>query len=76
MARVTSKGQITVPKDVREALGLRSGSEVDFRLEQGGAVMRRRIPPEVFDKWEGYLRGKTNGLTTDEILLDLRGEVQ
>jgi AbrB family looped-hinge helix DNA binding protein len=76
VARVTSKGQITIPKDVREALGLRPGTEVDFRLERGGAVMRRRLSPEVFEKWEGYLRDKVGGPTTDDILLELRGEAE
>lgn len=32
---MTSKGQITVPKDVREALGLTAGTRVDFRFEHG-----------------------------------------
>jgi AbrB family looped-hinge helix DNA binding protein len=76
VAKLTSKGQITVPKEVREALGLRPGTEVEFRLEQGGAVMRRHLSPKVFEKWEGYLRNKVGGLTTDEFLLELRGEVE
>ena len=32
---MTSKGQITVPKDVREALGLTAGTKVDFQLVDG-----------------------------------------
>lgn|GEM_PF-6704013 len=64
MAKGTSTGQITVPKDVRKALGLRAGTEVDFHLERGGAVMRRRLPPEVMEQWEGYLRDKAGGLMT------------
>lgn len=32
---MTSKGQITVPKDVREAMGLTPGTRVDFRLVDG-----------------------------------------
>jgi antitoxin PrlF len=37
MARgtMTSKGQITVPKDVRESLGLTAGTKVDFKLVDG-----------------------------------------
>lgn len=34
---VTSKGQITVPTEVRKALGLRAGSRVHFVLTDGGA---------------------------------------
>jgi AbrB family looped-hinge helix DNA binding protein len=40
-ARVTSKGQITVPKAVREALGIKQGDEVVFRVEGNRAVLAR-----------------------------------
>jgi AbrB family looped-hinge helix DNA binding protein len=37
---VTSKGQVTIPKRVREALGITPGSKVDFDLEGGGARLK------------------------------------
>ena len=40
-AKVTSKGQVTVPKAVREALGLKEGDEVIFRVEGNRAVLAR-----------------------------------
>lgn len=40
-ARVTSKGQVTVPKAVREALGIHEGDEVLFRVEGSRAVLAR-----------------------------------
>jgi antitoxin PrlF len=40
-AKVTSKGQITIPKPVRDALGISEGDEVVFRLEQQRAVLAR-----------------------------------
>jgi AbrB family looped-hinge helix DNA binding protein len=40
-AKVTSKGQVTVPKAVREALGIREGDEVVFRVEGNRAVLAR-----------------------------------
>jgi antitoxin PrlF len=40
-AKVTSKGQVTVPKVVRDALGIRDGDEVIFRVEGNRAVMAR-----------------------------------
>lgn len=40
-AKVTSKGQVTVPKAVRDALGLREGDEVVFRVEGNRAVLAR-----------------------------------
>ena len=38
-ARVTSKGQVTVPKAVRDALGIKEGDEVVFRVEGNRAVL-------------------------------------
>jgi antitoxin PrlF len=40
-ARVTSKGQVTVPKAVRDALGIKQGDEVVFRVEGNRAVLAR-----------------------------------
>jgi AbrB family looped-hinge helix DNA binding protein len=40
-ARVSSKGQVTVPKAVRDALGIAEGDEVVFRVEGNHAVLAR-----------------------------------
>lgn len=41
MARVTSKGQVTIPKRVRDALGINPGDSVLFRIDSGRAIMER-----------------------------------
>jgi AbrB family looped-hinge helix DNA binding protein len=46
-AKVTSRGQVTVPKTIREALGIKDGDEVVFRVEGGQALLART--PEGFD---------------------------
>lgn len=38
-AKVTSKGQITLPKAIRDALGLDESSVVEFELTEGGALL-------------------------------------
>ena len=38
LATVTSKGQVTIPKTVREQLGVKSGDKVDFRVGEDGIV--------------------------------------
>jgi len=43
-ATVTSKGQITLPKDVRDALDLRAGDKVLFRVHKGRAVLAKVAP--------------------------------
>ncbi len=46
-AKVTSKGQITIPKDVRDALGIQEGDRVVFRVQKERAVMART--PDLLD---------------------------
>ena len=40
IATLTSKGQTTIPKDVREHLGLRAGDRMEFILQDGCVVLR------------------------------------
>ncbi len=73
MPRLTVKGQVTVPKEIRDALGIRPGSEVVFEFRDGEAVLRRRVADEACQRWVGYLRGKTPFERTDELVEELRG---
>lgn len=38
--RITSKGQVTIPQEIRERLGLLPNTEVEFVVERGAAVLR------------------------------------
>lgn len=38
--RVTEKGQVTIPKNIRSNLGIEAGSEVEFVLREGEAMLR------------------------------------
>jgi antitoxin PrlF len=52
-ARITSKGQITVPRDIRRALGVRSGDSLIFESNTEGIRVRpaRKVSP--FEKYRG-----------------------
>jgi antitoxin PrlF len=50
-ATVTSKGQVTLPKRLREALGLKRGSRIRFRLEAGGGMRGDPVLYELEDLW-------------------------
>jgi AbrB family looped-hinge helix DNA binding protein len=73
--RVTSKGQVTIPKRVREHLGVKPGSMVDFEVGADGrvTVVRRggRPPKSRFARLRGSAPFK---MTTDEIMALTRGE--
>ena len=70
--RVTEKGQVTIPLEVRRALGIHPGSDVQFQLEENGArllVDQQRAAGEIT-----RMRGAGSGeLSTDEILALTRG---
>ena len=74
MATVTRRGQVTLPKRVRNALGIEPGTEVDFDVEDGRVIIRKRVPLEALAKWQGRLRGKLAGSTVDQTVEMMRGE--
>ena len=70
--RVTQKGQVTIPLEVRRALGIRPGANVDFVLDADGA--RLVVDPENAADEIARMRGAGDvELTTDEILALTRG---
>ena len=72
---VTTKGQVTIPKPVRDLLGIVPGSKVDFRRAADGSVVLVRAdeqqPATRFAKLRGHA-GK--GLDTDAIMALTRGD--
>ena len=74
---MTSKGQVTIPKRVREHLGIGPGSAVDFELTDGGEVLVRPARPgrRVRRRQRfAALRGRaTVQMRTEEILALTRG---
>jgi AbrB family looped-hinge helix DNA binding protein len=55
-SRVTSKGQITIPLEIRKHLGLRKGDKVEFVAEPSRATVKRATPLEnPFTKYIGVL---------------------
>jgi AbrB family looped-hinge helix DNA binding protein len=72
-ARITSKGQVTIPKTVRERLGLRTGDAVEFIEDTAGIRIRRHIPEGVFDQYRGYLK-HLKGKDVDELIREMRGD--
>jgi antitoxin PrlF len=73
--KVTRKGQVTIPKLIRDCLGIKSGSKVDFEFDKDGRVFLRRvgklsIKPSRFERMRGTA---TSGLSTNEIMALTRG---
>ena len=72
---VTAKGQVTIPKPVRDLLGIVPGSKVDFRRAADGSVVLARADREPEASRFEKLRGHAGqGLGTDAIMALTRGD--
>ena len=80
--RVTTKGQVTIPKEIRDRLGIVPGSEVEFVATEDGvhlvAVNQNLSQEESSRRFREALRGMAGtldlgGMTTDEYIEWLRG---
>ena len=75
--QVTTKGQVTIPKRVREHLGIKPGSGVEFQVGAGGEVVLRKAGAQSRRRRSRFaaVRGSaTSGMSTEEILALTRGE--
>jgi AbrB family looped-hinge helix DNA binding protein len=75
--KMTEKGQVTIPVDLRRELGLRPGDQIEIRLEGDALVLTRaHSVPNRGRRIVEHLRGRAGGegLSTDEIMALTRGE--
>jgi len=68
---VSSKGQVTIPKELRDRLGIEPGTRLEFEAERGRLVARKVQTTDHFAKWAGAF---ANGTRSDDLLASLRGE--
>ena len=72
--KVTTKGQVTIPVNIREKLGITPTAEVDFVEEKGRVYLVKRKRKEAVTQKFRTLRGvATVKMTTDEIMALTRG---
>ena len=72
---ITVKGQVTIPKHIRDALGLTPGSRVEFSVEDGRVVLRKSgkrngAKADRFERARGKAEVKWR---TDDLMALLRG---
>lgn len=76
--RITSKGQVTIPKEIRDGFGFLPGTEVEF-VEDNGEIRIRKMPEgnnrgrEIVERLRRASGGKYR-LSTEEIMRMTRGE--
>ena len=70
-ATVAERGQITLPKAARDALGLTKGTKLKIEIEDGRIVIRKDVKDAL-----SRVRGRFKlppGVTTDDVMRELRG---
>ena len=72
VAKVTSKGQVTIPKKVRDKLGVRPGDDVGFEEKEGLMLIKKAVTKSPFDKWVGKLK-HLKGRRSDDLVKEARG---
>ena len=83
-SNLTVKGQVTIPKDVRDALGLKAGEPVEFDWNEAGeAVIRKGVKLDDYrqryedalariDRVRETYKHLRTGQTTDEYMAEIR----
>jgi len=76
--RITSKGQVTIPVEIREKAGLLPGTEVDFQFDGGNVLILRARSPRGETRGQEIVRrlqgSATIKMSTDEIMALTRGD--
>ena len=72
-AKITSKGQLTLPKGVRDKLGVGPGDEVEFVDIDGEFHLRKRVGLSPFDQYVGHLH-HLEGQDPDALVTSMRDD--
>ncbi len=75
--RVTIKGQVTLPKSVRDAVGIKPGDEVNVRATAAGGVIieKSKSTDDYMERLRRLAKQRLiRGITTDEFMKELRGD--
>ncbi|RJG43696.1 AbrB/MazE/SpoVT family DNA-binding domain-containing protein [Mesorhizobium sp. DCY119] len=68
--RVTTKGQVTIPKEIRDRLGIEPGSEVEFVERDSAVFLEKRDAPtqqenKTFEEWAASVAGTFDSMGMD-----------
>jgi AbrB family looped-hinge helix DNA binding protein len=74
--RLTTKGQVTIPQDIREKLGLLPLTEVEFDIVGDSVRIRKKGGPKSRGQMllEAMRKAPKPGMTTDQLMELTRGE--
>ena len=67
---LAERGQIVIPKEARDALGLKPGARLQLRVEGGRLIVEKKVQLDL-SRWVG--QAVDDGLSTHQALAELRG---
>ena len=67
---LAERGQIVIPKEARDAMGLKPGARLQMRLEEGRLLIEKKVQLDL-KRWVGH--AEDDGLSTAQALVELRG---
>ena len=70
MSKITSKGQVTIPKEIREKFGLEAGEEINFAIVDGQLVLKKKSMLSKLESWAGVISIESS---VDSFVDDIRG---
>ena len=74
MPRVTQKGQVTIPRQIRLMLSIKTGDEVIFEMDKNKVVLKKKTSTDRnFEKYVGFL-SHLKGKKPEDIIEQLRGD--
>jgi AbrB family looped-hinge helix DNA binding protein len=74
--RVGERGQVTIPKEIRERFGIGRDTEVEFEVQKSAIILRKMPKKLNLAKWKGRCRDSLRELgylSLDKFIEDIRG---
>lgn len=74
--KIGERGQVTIPKDIREQFGLGPETEIEFRVVSGSILLQKSSKKLNLAKWKGHCKnafGKLGYSSVDKFVDDVRG---
>ena len=74
--KVGERGQVTIPKEIRERFGIGPNAEVEFHVVDGAITLKKKPRAPTFHKWKGHCAKSFAELgytSVDQFIEDIRG---
>lgn len=68
---MTSKGQVTIPIELRNKIGIKPGNYLEIKETEAGYVIQKQVDGNCLEKYVGILNNTT---ASDKVIKELRGE--